>query len=279
VALAGSLARLEAPGGVCASRATIDDLLPEFPECAADRWASWRVVLRVLDGLPLDAAEVEVLRARTGRTPPPDTPVKDADVVAGRRGGTSARAALVALDRATRARTWTLAPGEVATIPIIAADRVQAGVILGHVQGRLHESPRVRRMITGTPGRESIALTNGARIAMPTAAFRTPRGSTLAAAGGDDVAVSRTEDPSAHPAAEIPAALPPGLLTSGGPWILCSTPSARRGVVWNASTQHGATAGDPMVVWKASRLDRNPLRPAGDSAAADAQDAHAAAAE
>jgi hypothetical protein len=49
-------------------------------------WFAWRVFLRALFALPLDAAELEVFRRFTGRAAPPPE-VREAWCVVGRRGG------------------------------------------------------------------------------------------------------------------------------------------------------------------------------------------------
>jgi hypothetical protein len=111
------------------------------------------------------------------------------------------------------------------------------------------------------------------------AAFRATRGYTLAAAFGDETAFWRSEETSLNPDKEIIAALKPGLLTSSGPLIICSTPYARRGVLWEAYKAHWGQDGDPVLFWQGSSLDMNPGLPAEDIEAAYAEDAEAARAE
>jgi hypothetical protein len=67
--------------------------------------------------------QVARFRAHTARTNAPQTPAREAWVAAGRRGGKSRIAALVAVYLACfRDHRAVLAPGERGTLPIIAAD-------------------------------------------------------------------------------------------------------------------------------------------------------------
>jgi phage terminase large subunit-like protein len=83
--------------------------------------------LAALFALPMDEAELDLYRHHTGRTAPPSAPFKEACFVVGRRGGKSRVLSLVAVYLATLTDYAPyLAPGEVATIAVIAADRKQA---------------------------------------------------------------------------------------------------------------------------------------------------------
>ena len=88
-------------------------------------WDSWRVFVKVLEAQPLDEAERAIFTRPTGRTQSPTKPVREAHVIVGRRGGKSAVASAIAVTRATMQRTWKLAAGETAVVPVIAADREQ----------------------------------------------------------------------------------------------------------------------------------------------------------
>src|SRR2546430_1139038 len=51
--------------------------------------AAWRIFWKVVDGLPLDDAELQTFRLHTGRTTPPTSPAREVWVIAGRRAGKS----------------------------------------------------------------------------------------------------------------------------------------------------------------------------------------------
>jgi hypothetical protein len=87
-------------------------------------WDAWRAFLAALFGLPMDEAQLELYRRYTGRTVPPDCPSYEAALIIGRRGGKSRILALIAIYLALfRDYADYLAPGEVATIAVISADR------------------------------------------------------------------------------------------------------------------------------------------------------------
>jgi hypothetical protein len=249
-----------------------------FPNFRGPSFAAWRVFLRVLDGLPLDPEDLAIFQARTGRSRPPSTPPREVYVIVGRRGGKSLVASLIAVHHATKPRTWSLGPGEVAAVPIIAADREQAQVMLGYVKGLLAESPDLAPLVTAKT-RQGVALANRTRISIHTASFRTTRGYTLAAAFADEVSFWRSEETSTNPDKAIMNALKPGLLTSGGPLIVISTPYSRRGVLWDSYKRHWGRDDDPILVWQGASRDMNPDLPEDVIAEAYESDPEAASAE
>jgi hypothetical protein len=109
-----------------------------------DTWGPWRTVLKALFGLHLDETETALYRTHTGRTEAPAEPFpfKEAALVVGRRGGKSRILALIAVYLACfRDYAPYLAPGEVATIAVIAADRKQARSIFRFTIGLLRAVP------------------------------------------------------------------------------------------------------------------------------------------
>ena len=105
-------------------------------------WLPWRVVLAALEGRTLDGDGLRLYRACTGRQTPPNASVREFVAIVGRRGGKSRIGALLAVEAACF-RDWTpfLAPGEVATIAVIAADRSQARTVFSYVAGLLDSVP------------------------------------------------------------------------------------------------------------------------------------------
>ncbi len=97
------------------------------PHFRGDTWQAWRAFLAALFALPMDDAALAIYQAHTGRVEPPTVPFKEAALIVGRRGGKSRVLALAATYLATfRDYEPFLAPGEVATIAVIASDRRQA---------------------------------------------------------------------------------------------------------------------------------------------------------
>jgi hypothetical protein len=202
-----------------------------------ETWDSWRAFLAALFALPMDDEQLDIYRRHTGRQEPPTTPAAAAWLVIGRRGGKSFVLALIAVYLACF-RDWRpyLAPGERATIPIIAADRKQARTIMRYVVGLLRGVPMLARTIE-REAPESVDLKRNVTIEVHTASFRTTRGYTIAAALLDEIAVWRSEE-SANPDIEVIAALRPSMATIPGAMMLCaSSPYARRGALWAAARQ------------------------------------------
>ncbi|MFW6068108.1 MAG: hypothetical protein ACOC9E_00855 [Chloroflexota bacterium] len=224
---------------------------------AASSWDQWRALLAGFDGLQLSAAESEVFRALTDRPPPP-APLDELWLVIGRRGGKSISAALLAVVAAcTFDRQNLLAPGEIATVMVIAEDRKQARAVYRYVAGLLRSNSMLERLIAKESA-DAIELTNRVAIEIHTASFRAVRGYTLLAAILDEIAIWYSDG--ANPDAEILAALRPGLGTLGGRLIALSSPYARRGVLWETYRRHYGREGQILVARAPTRV-LNPTFP------------------
>jgi hypothetical protein len=225
----------------------------------AASWTAWRSFLRALFGLPMTNAEREVFRLHTKRLRPPTLPAREAWVVAGRRSGKSRVAALVAVYLAAlRDYSAALAPGEVATVALIAGDRRQARTLFRYALGLLEGVPMLHSLIERTTA-ERIDLRNRCVIEVHTCSFRSTRGYTLAGAIADEVAYWNAED-TANPDSEVIAALRPALLP-GAPLLAISSPYARRGELWNAYRRHFGQDGDPVLCWQADTRSMNATIP------------------
>ena len=128
---------------------------------AGDSWRPWRVFLAALFGLPLDSeADAALFAACSGRTEPQTAAAREAWAIVGRRGGKSRVAALVAVYLACfRDYRAILAPGEVGTVAVIAADRRQARTIMRYIGAFFDAVPMLRRLAIGRT-KESIELSN-----------------------------------------------------------------------------------------------------------------------
>lgn len=177
----------------------------------------WEVFLAALFGLPIDAEDAAALYARhTGRTAPPTAPAREAWVIVGRRGGKSRIAALVAVYLACfRDYADKLAPGEVGTLAVIAADRKQARTVFRYINGFINGVPMLARTVANR-AREPVELTNRVTIEVHTANFRAVRGYSLVGVICDEIAFWQTDDGAANPDAEILAGLRPGMATIPG---------------------------------------------------------------
>src|ERR1051326_3895908 len=240
------------------------------PWFSVSTWAAWETFLRCLFALLLSDEDCARLLKHTGRVMLPTVKqtigaekhggFREAWVVAGRRAGKSLIASLIAAYLACFAdfRRY-LAPGEVGTIAVIAADRKQARTVLRYIKGFL-AVPLLRRLVVNTT-QDSIELSNGVVISPHTASFRSVRGYTLLAVICDELAFWRSEE-SANPDTEIIAAVRPGLATIPNSLLLCiSSPYARRGALWNAYDRYFGNNDPNILVWQADSKSMNPTLP------------------
>ena len=230
------------------------------PAFAQGDWSAWRVLIAALfaEAAPEEAGMV-IYRDLTGRTTWPTTAFIEAVLIVGRRGGKSRILALIAVYLATmRNYAPYLAPGEVATIAIIAADQDQARAIFNFVDGLLKAVPLLHKMVVSA-NRLRITLLNRVRIEIGTASFRSTRGYTFAAVLADELAFWRSEESSANPDVEIMRAIRPGLATIPGAMLLmASSPYAKKGELYNAFRKYYGKDDAKVLVWKAPTLSMHP---------------------
>lgn len=221
-------------------------------------WRVWRVFLDALFALPMTAEQLVVYQRCTGRSEAPAAPAQEGWLVCGRRAGKSFNLALIAVFLACF-HDWRpyLAPGERATVMVIATDRKQARVIFRYIGALLSKVPMLARLIERKTA-EVFDLSNDVSIEVQTASFRSTRGYTIVAALCDEIAFWPTDN-AAEPDYEIINALRPGMATIPGAMLLCaSSPYARRGALWDAHRRHYGKDGDPVLVWQADTRTMNP---------------------
>jgi len=113
-----------------------------------DSWAAWKVLLAGLFGLPMTPGQLEIYKRHTNRDTPPVQTAREGWLVVGRRGGKSLISALVAVYLACfREYSKALAPGERATVMVIAADRKQARVVFRYISGLIEGVPMLAAMV------------------------------------------------------------------------------------------------------------------------------------
>jgi hypothetical protein len=251
---------------------------PAFHPTAS--WSAWRTVLKSLFALPPSSEDLTRYRTHTGRETWPSSPAREAWLIIGRRGGKSRIAALVAVYLATfRDYRPHLAPGERATIMLVAADRKQARTCMRYVVGLLDAIPMLSAMIDRRRT-EAIDLDNRVTLEIHTASFRTTRGYSIAALVADELAFWPSDETAANPDVEILNAIRPAMATIPGSLLLAiSSPYARKGALWSAYRQHWGRDGDPVLIWQAETRAMNPLIDDAIVAGAYAEDPASAAAE
>jgi hypothetical protein len=225
-------------------------------------WSAWFTFVRALFGQPIDGDEqLEIFTRCTGRAKAPEEPATEAWLACGRRSGKSFMLALIAVWLATF-KDWRpyLAPGEVATVMIVACDRKQARVIVRYITAFLEECELLKPLIQRKSGAAegwAIELEGRVTIEVHSCNFRSVRGYTVCAALLDEIAFWRSEE-SANPDREVIEAVRPALATVPGSMLLCaSSPYSRRGALWDAHRRHFAKDG-PVLVWQAPTAVMNP---------------------
>jgi hypothetical protein len=223
-------------------------------------WAKWKVFLAALiASAPQGADDLAVFQTCTSRTTWPTSAFAEAVLIVGRRGGKSRTLALLAVYLACfKDYEPYLAPGEVATIAVLAANRSQARVIFRFVLGLLKAVPLLESLIV-RHDTESIVLSNRVVIEIATASFRTSRGYSFAAVLCDETAFWYSDEASANPDVEILRALRPGLANIPGAMLLiASSPYAKRGELYGAFRRHYGRDDARVLVWKADTQTMNP---------------------
>ncbi len=221
-------------------------------------WARWRTLLLAIRGELLLPDEEAIFAKLTGGRTPPTEPVKEALVVAGRRGGkTRAMSALAVYLAGLCDHRSSLAVGERAVVLLIAPDTRQARVALDYATGILHSRPMLRQLIAAR-SEDTLSLTNGVDLTVRSANFRRLRGMTCVAVLADEAAFWHSDD-SANPDTEILAAARPTLATTHGPLIVISSPYAKRGEVYDLFRRHYGSNGDSSIlVAQGTSRDFNP---------------------
>jgi hypothetical protein len=222
-----------------------------------DSWGAWRVFLAGLFALPLEGEDLETFIRCTGRATLPEAPASEGWLVCGRRSGKSFMLSLIAVYLACF-RDWRghLAPGERATVMVVAADRRQARTIMRYIGGLLHGVPMLVRLIERETT-EGYDLSNRVTIEVHACSFRAVRGYTVCSALLDEIAFWRSED-SANPDREVLEAIRPALATTPGSILLAaSSPYARRGALWDAHRRYYAKDG-PVLIWQTATTMMNP---------------------
>jgi hypothetical protein len=232
------------------------------PHFKSKSWNPWRTFLKALTAEKPSDSDLELFKSCTGRTAWPTAPSTEATLIVGRRGGKSRILGLIATYLACfKDYSPFLAPGEVATIAVLAADRDQARTIFRYVRGLIRDVPLLKPLIVSSDA-ETIVLSNRVHIEITTASFRTARGYSFACVLCDETAFWRSDEASANPDVEILRALRPGLATiPGAMLLLASSPYGKKGELYNAFRRHYGKDDARVLVWKADTKTMHPSFP------------------
>lgn len=262
------------------TRAPVLALLDRLGWFRGDSWAAWRAFLSAAFAAPEpDDAMRATFTACTGRASWPSLPAREVWAEVGRGGGKSITMARLAVAKAVTfdASRYTLAPGEVPLVMLLAADREQAQVVYRYILGALQSDPALAALIDGEPAQECIRLRNGVEIQVHTSNFRAVRGRLVLCAIGDEVAFWSREYRS-NPDREVLSALRPGLRLRESLLLCISTVYSKKGVLWDAHQRYWGQDGDVMV-WRAASTQMNPSLDVAAMARAIAADPVAARSE
>ena len=206
-------------------------------------WAAWDVALRAAFGLGFEnEPQFALFRQCTGRSRPPQHPVRELWIAAGRSAGKSRNAALIAAYMAVF-EDWRphLAPGETAVVMLLAPNRTQARVVHGYLRALLIDNPMLSSLIVNETS-EAIALDNRVTLEIHSSSFRAVRGYSVVCCVCDEIAFWFDADTSRNPDSEILRSLRPALARMPGSMLIgISSPYAKRGVLYDTFKSYYAS--------------------------------------
>jgi hypothetical protein len=224
-----------------------------------DSWQAWRALLIAAMGEKLTADERALFQGLTGRPGEPRERVEEFWAVAGRRGGKTRAAAILAVYMAALVdHKDCLSPGERGIVLLLGQNTKQAQVAFNYCAAAFEHLPLLSDLVKSVTA-DTISLNTGIDLEIRAASFRGLRGVTAVAVIGDEASFWRTDELSANADTEILNAVRPALATTGGPLIVISTPYAKQGAVYETWRAHYGAAGDPRIlVAQGASRDFNP---------------------
>ena len=242
------------------SRALTDPALFGNTFAAPSFW-TWRVVAKLIDGLPLDEREATLFRECTGRTRLPVGPVRRIINLTGRRGGKDRFLSSVACWRAALCCDWRrhISAGEGAVCLLLGADKKQAAILRKYCEGLLR-APMLASEITRQTG-EVIEFKNGASLEISTNDARLVRGRSAIAVLGSEASHWRTDEHAASSDEEVVGAAEPSLsmCPDGGLLMLGSSVHRKRGYMYRKFKQLHGNDDAEDICWFAASNVMNPL--------------------
>lgn len=241
-------------------------------------WSAWFAFLAAVFGLPMDSDQRRIFESCTGGRSAPESAVREAYLVIGRRGGKSFITALIAVYLAAfHDYRQHLQPGERGTVLILAADRKQARVIFRYCRALIAEVPMLAEQLERETT-EGLELSTGVNIEIATASFRATRGYAVVAALLDEVAFWGIDGE--RDAGEIINAISPGMATIPNSMLFAlSSPYSKQGALFEAYREHYGQDTADVIVWQADTRTMNPTVPERIITRAYEKDPASAAAE
>jgi hypothetical protein len=255
---------------------------------AAPSFWTWRVVAKLIDGLPLtEPREIDLFQSCTGRSRLLNTTAANGPrlrrflVLAGRRAGKDRFFSAVAVWRAALCCDWRrhLSPGEQAVVILLGKDKKQAAILRQYCHGLLRVPALAQQVIRET--REVIEFANGAVLEIASNDASLVRGRSAVAILGSECCHWKHDEHSASNDEEVVGAAEPSMAMcpDGGILALGSSVHRQRGYCYRKYRElHGNDDSDDVCWFAASKI-MNPKLPQSVVNAALAEDPHRGAAE
>jgi hypothetical protein len=245
------------------TRAMSDPLLFGKVFAAPSFW-TWRVVAKLIDGIPLtEPREIELFEQCTGRKYTRQA-WRRLILLAGRRAGKDRFESAVAVWRAALCADWRKyqSVGEGAVVILLGADKKQASILRNSCSGLL-QAPLLAAEVTRSTD-EVTEFRNGASLEISTNDARLVRGRSAIAVLGSECCHWRTEEHAASSDEEVVAAAEPSMAMcpDGGLLMLGSSVYRKRGYMFRKSRElFGNNDVDDQLCWFAPSQVMNPVLP------------------
>jgi hypothetical protein len=253
---------------------------------ASPSFWTWRVVAKLIDGLPLtEPRELELFQQCTGRHYDREArrSVRRWIILAGRRAGKDRFLSAVAVWRAALCTNWNehISAGEGAVVLLLGADKKQAAILRKYCHGLL-QAPLLQTEVTRQTD-ELVEFSNGSSLEIITNDARLVRGRSAIAVLGSECCQWRTDEHAASSDEEVVGAAEPSMAMcpDGGLLLLGSSVYRKRGYMYRKYRElHGNSDADAEnICWFAPSQVMNPKLPLSVIDKAMAEDPNKARAE
>lgn len=256
------------------------------PVFAAPSFWTWKVLGKLIDGLPLtEKREIALFEEATGRRYCRQSrrAVHRLILLAGRRAGKDRFFSAVGCWRAALCANWAehLSAGEQAVMILVGTDKKQAAILRRYCEGLLRAPLLAQEVARRTD--DAIEFRNGASLEIITNNAALIRGRSAIGLLGTETCQWKTDEAAASSDAEVVAAAEPSMAMcpDGGLLMLGSSVYRRRGYMFRQFKKlHGNdTADADAICWFATSRMMNPQLPQAVIDRAIAEDAPKARAE
>lgn len=218
-------------------------------------WDAWRLVGKVLDGIPLDAAELALYSQLTGgrQTVPDKALLRQCWSIIGRGAGKSTFFSVVAVQAAVQ-RYSLKTPAHVLFLAFV---RDQASIGYELVKEWFAKDEDLQQLVKSSR-RDRLTLHHNVVLQTIQSSWRVVRGYSVACAVADESAFWWTDEGDRNPDKEVFRALLPALGKVPGSRLLCpTTPFGRQGQAWAMHEKHFGQDDSNVLVFQAPTLVMN----------------------